>query len=210
MLNDRIILTYLLIFFLSGFANLLVAVLYPIYLVDHFGISNTFAGILFACYSLFTIAGYYYWGKHIDRRDPLHARIILMFVLSLVPLTYLILQFVPGREFSFAALLLVFLNASFNGIAMSGGELARVNFFVRVVSPALLEKYWTIDYFLMGIRGILAPILGLTLKNLFGYLPVFALAFLLAITASTLMALFYRRSYVRLKDRGLLGGVGAE
>ncbi|GEM_PF-4828061 len=208
MKNDRIILRYLLIFFISGFANLLVAVLYPIYLVDHFGISNTFAGILFACYSALLIVGYYYWGKHIDKKDPLHARVYLMFTIAMVPLTYLALQFIPGTKITVAATILIFLNAAFNGMAMSGGELSRVNFFTRVISPALLEKYWTIDYFLMGIRGIVAPLLGLSLKNIFGFSTVFALAFILILTASILMAHYYKTSFVKLKDRGLLGGVG--
>lgn len=197
--NDKLLFKYFSIFFLQGFGFLLNVALFPIYLVDELHISYTFLGIINFLFFISMISGFYLWGKHIDKHNPLKTRVCLMFILMFIPLFF----FLMGKV-TIINMVLVMLVYICRGFSFSGGELSRINFITRVVDYTMIEKYWTIDFFLLGVRGILAPVFGLLLKNLLGFKPVFLLSFCMILLSSVLMLNYYVKNHKMLKARGLI------
>ncbi len=196
--KDKLIMTYFSIFFIGGFGNLLSHTLYPIYLVDVLHVSYATLGILFGLSNIALIIGFYFWGKYIDKYDPLKCRTWLFLFFGLFPLFYLLTSIFKVGSIFF--LILAYIS---RGITLSGAELARINIFTRIVKEHDIEKYWTIDFFLVGVRGIIAPVLGLFLKNQFGFRIVFFLGFSMLIITGFRMWNFYTKNYDALCKRGL-------
>ncbi len=196
--KDRLILTYFSIFFIGGFGNLLNHTLYPIYLVDELHISNTFAGIIFSFNFAALILGFYFWGKYIDKHDPLKCRVWIFFIFGLMPFFYLLTALI--KNLSTVFIILAYIS---RGLTLSGAELARINLFTRIVKEHDIEKYWSIDFFLVGVRGIIAPYAGLLLKNLIGFKIVFCIGFSLLFITGFRMWNFYKKNYKILSKRGL-------
>jgi len=197
--KDKLIVKYFSIFFMLGFGNLINAAVYPIFLVDILHISNTLFGIALSLQNIALIFGFYLWGKYIDKKGPLLTRVILCFIFFCIPLFFVLM-------YLFQNLYIIFLFIPFilRGLVFSGGELSRVNFIIRVVNKKDIEKYWTIDYFLLGTRGFVAPYLGILLKNLFGFLFVFILSLILIGLAAILMYMYYKNNYKELSKRNAI------
>ncbi len=196
--KDKLILSYFSIFFVGGFGNLLSHTLYPIYLVDVLHVSNTFAGIIFSLNFAALIYGFYFWGKYIDKHDPLKSRVWIFFLFGLFPFFYFLTELSKSPSILF--IILAYIS---RGLAMSGAELARINLFTRIVKEHDIEKYWAIDFFLVGVRGIVAPAVGLLLKNLVGFKVVFCIGFGLLFITGFRMWNFYIKNHKILNNRGL-------
>jgi len=147
------------------------------------------------------ILGFYFGGHHIDTHDPLRTRIIVIFILAGVPLSYISLFFF--KNITWLAFGIVCLASILQGFAISGGEIARINLFTRIINEHYLEQYWAFDFFLLGLRGITMPFIGIGLKNIIGFTPVFILSATLMITAGLLMLKLYINNFKELKTRGL-------
>jgi MFS family permease len=86
--KDRPFALFQTIFFIQGFANLMVMPLFPIFLVDYLGISNTSMGKLVSLSSIFLIFSYLFWGHHIDKRGPCRSLTLNFFLRSFIPICY--------------------------------------------------------------------------------------------------------------------------
>ena len=183
--EDKRFFRYQLIFFISGFGWLLTLPLYPIFVVDVLQLSKATLGQVGALFSLFWLISFFFWGRYIDKKGPLKARYLTIFLLSLVPFFYFLAYRFPDMGAR-----IIFVAAVFFGLAWGGAELSRFNYIISIAAPDKIQSYWGIDFTLMGIRGIFAPFVGIGLERLLGMGGAFMVAFLLIFTGSILMALF--------------------
>ncbi len=139
--NAQIVLTVI------GLTNLMCGALYPVFQVRVLHIEYEQVAVLSAVQAVTAIASYYIFGSIVDRRNLLawHAWTFLFFMASTLFYT---------------------LSASFTGIVfatlcdgMGGGgwDLVRNNFLIRIAPRNRPQSVFTLDLFLMGLRGIAAP-----------------------------------------------------
>ena len=183
--EDKRFFHYQLIFFISGFGWLLTMPLYPIFVVDVLHLSKATLGQVGALFSLCWLISFFFWGGYIDKKGPLRARYLTIFLLSFVPFFYFLANRFPG-----AGPGLIFVAAAFSGLAWGGAELSRFNYIISIAAQDKIQSYWGIDFTLMGVRGVFAPFVGIGLKELLGMGGAFMVAFLLIFTGFVLMALF--------------------
>jgi len=167
------------IFFIRGFAGLMVMPLYPIFLVDYLGISNTSMGKLISISSIFLIFSYLFWGHYIDKKGSCRSLALSFLLVSFIPICYF-----------FASTIWYIIPASIiSGFAMGAGELARVHFITNRTKSRDVPTYQGIDFTLMGLRGIIAPFLGVALMHWIDIRPVFIISFCLIAISSLVMFL---------------------
>ncbi len=186
--EDKRLFHYQLIFSLAGFGWILTLPLYPIFVVDVLHLSKATLGQVGALFSLCWVISYLFGGEYIDKRGPLRTRYLTILLLSFVPFFYFLANRFPDWGMG-----LIFVAAAFAGLASGGGELSRFNYIARLATRDKIQSYWGIDFTLMGIRGIIAPFVGIGLKNVLGIEGAFLVAFLLIFTGFVLMALFAKR-----------------
>ena len=155
------------IFFAFGFGNLIIMPLCPIFLVDSLHISNALAGRLASLFSFCWLLSYLFWGEFIDRHNPLKALWLVMLMVSLVPALYFF-----ANNVWFIVVATIFL-----GLSSGGLELSRTNYITRIAGHEQIQSYWGVDYTLMGLRGIIAPFVGVSLMHLIGIKPTFLVGF---------------------------------
>jgi len=181
--RDKHFLYYVVIFFVFGFGNIMSLPLYTFFLVDKLHITNAMAGKLAALYSFFWLFSYMFWGEYIDRKHPLKALCALIIISSAIPLCYFF-----ARDFK-----LIALASALSGLTFGGTELSRLAYITKIAGKKEVQRYWGIDFTLMGLRGVLAPFLGIGLMYLIGIKGVFAISFVLIFLSGLFMTLFYRR-----------------
>ncbi len=186
--KDKSFLRYQLIFFIFGFGWLLTLPLYPIFVVDVLHISKATLGKVGALFSLFWLISYLFWGEYIDKKGPLRVRYLTILLFSFVPFFYFL-----ANRFQGVGLWLIFVAAAISGLAAGGGELSRFNYVSRIAAADKVQSYWGIDFTLMGIRGVIAPFIGIGLKEVLGIGGAFMAAFFLIFAGFVLMALFAKR-----------------
>jgi len=82
----------------------------------------------------------------------------------------------------------------FSGFNVGGGELSRINYITKITSHREVQTYWGIDFTLMGIRGIIAPLVGISLMKFLGIKIAFISSFgviLLGFIFMTMFNLYY-------------------
>lgn len=170
------------IFFIQGFANLMVMPLFPIFLVDYLEISNTSMGKLVSLSSISLIFSYLLWGHYIDKRGACQPLILNLLLRSFIPIFYV-----------FASSIWYIVPASIiSGFTMGAGELSRVHFITNRAKSKDIPTYQGIDFTLMGLRGVVAPFLGVALMRWIGMESVFIIGFCLTIISSLAMFLSNR------------------
>ena len=180
--KDRPFALFQMIFFVRAFANLMVMPLYPIFLVDYLGISNTSMGKLVSLSSVFLISSYLFWGHYIDKKGSCRSLALSFFLVSFIPLCYF-----------FASTIWYIVPASIiSGFTLGAGELAQVHFITNRTKSKDIPTYQGIHFTLMGLRGVIAPFLGVTLMYWIGIKSVFILSFCLTVISSLLMFLSNR------------------
>ena len=177
--KDRPFALFQMIFFVRGFANLMIMPLFPIFLVDSLRISNTSMGKLVSLSSVFLIFSYLFWGHYIDKKGSCRSLAVSFFLASFIPLCYF-----------FASTIWYIVPASvIAGFTLGAGELARIHFITNRTKSEDIPTYQGIDFTLMGLRGIIAPFLGVALMYWIGMKSVFIISFYLTIISSVVMFL---------------------
>ena len=168
--------------FVYGAANLMVQPLFGLYQVDTFHITNTQIANLANCAALCSIAGAFFWGRWMDKHTPAQAVLWSIVCIALVPLVYVAAQnplwLLPG--------------SALTGFGLSGIELAYMASILRYAEPGRAAQYQSLHSLLFGLRGVLAPLLSLPLMHLWGYKPVFVMAFGIMILGGCMQALAVR------------------
>jgi len=181
--SDRRFFYYSLIFFTSGFSNLLAMPLYPIFLVDILHASNTLVGKLSSISSFFWIISYLFWGRYVDKKGPIQALSVSFLLTSFVPLLYAVAS----------NLWFIVLASIITGFNVGSVELARIDYITRISKSENVQTYWGVDYTLMGIRGITAPFIGVGLMSILGIREALLISFLMKLTSFILMRWFCLR-----------------
>ncbi len=167
------------IFFAQGFANLMVMPLFPIFLVDYLGISNTSMGKLVSLSSVFLIFSYLFWGHYVDKRGASRSLSLNIFLRSFIPICYVLASsiwyIVPASIIS--------------GFTLGAQEISRIHFITNRAKSKDIATYRGIDFTLMGLRGVIAPFLGVLLMGWIGIESVFIISFFLTIISSLAMFL---------------------
>lgn len=178
--KDKRFLFYSIAFFTWGFGNLLAMPLYPIFLVDNLNLSNTLVGRLSSLSSFMWIFSYFFWGKLIDKKGPIKSLLLASIISSFIPFLYANAHNIWPIIFA----------SIFSGFNVGGGELSRISYITKISSPREVQTYWGIDFTLMGIRGIIAPMVGINLMKFLGIRIAFIGSFGVILLGFILMMIF--------------------
>lgn len=176
--------TYLFIFFMYGLGNWLSNPIYPIVLVDKLHANPLEVGYLSTTASVFSAIFYVYWGRYIDKENPIKVLFIVFFLDILIPFGYLLSVIKPFIIF-------VFISASISGIVSAGIDLAVMNAIMVLAPREEIASYMALHSTFVGIRGIIGPFLGAFLYPVIGPTGVFSINIITALSGGFLMYKFY-------------------
>lgn len=136
--------------FLFGFANFFCSPACALYEIDVLHVATVRTGIFSFVASVCAMAGYFYWGSHLDRRRPEKVVALQALVWMLIPLTYLLAKqwwvLMPAKVLG--------------GFVGAGCDLAYFMGVLHFAPRERLAQYQAIFLTSMGIRGIAGPWLG--------------------------------------------------
>ncbi|MFW6381460.1 MAG: MFS transporter [Bacillota bacterium] len=146
---DRVFRIALLGFFVFDLGNMLLAPIYPLFQVEYLGLSNIDIGRL----SIFWIGGWFltapFWGQLVDRFQPIFLIMVAIGLFLISPLIYFL-------NLPYQLLML----ASFiQGAAGSSLEVGWINLMIKLGGDKS-SQYSGIYLTLLGLRGLLGPLLG--------------------------------------------------
>lgn len=184
--RDREYLRWSLIYFLFGFGNLMAMPLYPIFLVDILRLSNTSIGKLAALTSLAGLFAPLWWGKLIDREGSLKLIPLAIFLASLSPLIHSLAQNICW----------LILAAFPSGFVSGGLYFLWLGSILHFAPRGKIQTYTGIQTTLMGMRGVIAPFVGIILTGFLGIRWVFLISFLIILFS------FFLFKFERIKRGG--------
>lgn len=201
--HDHRFLRYETAFFLFGFANIMTLPIIPLFLEHDLGIRYSEAGVILVTLPMILNALVMpLWGRRLDRHNPLLMRAIFNAIFSCGMLVYWLAKPIPLLALNPALVALCIFACGRVIIAFVQGGSALVwilgiNYFARREE---VPAYMGIHQSLTGLRGLIAPFVGIGLAALFGNRAVFLAAFLL-MNAGTLVMIREVRG-----ERRRLGG----
>jgi MFS family permease len=135
---------------LYGLGGVMPVALYPIVQVNRLGLSYTEIGALGLAQSLFWLAGFFLWGRALDRHGPLPVLVVSVALAACVPFTYLW----AGSAW---ALLPAFIA---QGLLQGGFELGVTNTTIALAERGRVLEYAALQTLTIGLRGLAAPLIG--------------------------------------------------
>ena len=147
---------YLAGFSLYGLGCLMGLPFFAIVQVDRLGLSYTTLGYLGLAQSFFWLIGNLYWGRLVDRRGGLWVVRASVAIAVLVPSTYI-------WAFNAWTLLPAFIA---QGIISAGIDLGIISAGMELAGPENVIEYSALQATIIGLRGMLAPFVGIALLNL--------------------------------------------
>jgi hypothetical protein len=154
--QDRRFALYLVGLTCFGFGLLSGIPLFPLVQVDQLGLSYSEIGALGLVQSAFFLLGYMILGRQIDRRGGLAVLRWVFVVGAIIPITYLLAASGWMLAPAFAAL----------GLVNAGMDLGALNTVMQIAEPGRLGEYSAVQTTVLGMRGLLAPFLGVGLIGL--------------------------------------------
>jgi MFS family permease len=143
--------------FTYGFGNLVLTPIITIVQVDELKISTASIALLANLSQVVAAVAYFYWGRYVDRHNPVRAVILNIALNAFIPLCY------------YYAVNLWYLVPAFilSGITMAGIDLSYFNSVLGFAGERNATRYQALQSFLLGIRGSIAPFVGSALMRLF-------------------------------------------
>jgi MFS family permease len=143
--------------FTYGFGNLILTPVIPIVQVDQLKISTASIALLANLSQVTAAVAYFYWGRYVDRHNPVRAVILNILLNIFIPLCY------------YLAVNIWFLVPAFilSGVTMAGIDLSYFNSVLLFAGEQNATRYQALQSFLLGIRGTIAPFVGSALMRLF-------------------------------------------
>lgn len=160
------------------FGLLLSLPVFPLVLVDEVHIPNVIAGIYGSIVASFGLAGFFFWGRFIDRQTVGRTLSAVCLTASLIPLIYL----------SSRNLWLLGAAHAFSGLTYAAMELMGYVIITRMSSDREVPRYMAVHIALSGVRGGIAPFLGTALMSAYGASTVFWLSIILILFGFLLAA----------------------
>ena len=155
--------------FTYGFGNLMVVPLYGLFQVDVLRVSNTQVANLANFASLWSIVGFVFWGWLMDRIGAPKTVLFSIFCISAIAVVYLFAHTVNGLFFA----------SALSGFGFAGIELSYLAAIIAYAEGGRTAQYQSLHSLLLGVRGILAPLIGIPLMKHYGYTAAFIVGFLL-------------------------------
>lgn len=124
--------------------------LYAIIQVDELHLSYSVVGILSLMSSLAWMLSSFPAGRLLDRKGALNVMLLSLFIQAAIPLCYFL-----AADVTFVAIAFILA-----GIWSAGNELAWVNSILVFAPHSEVASYTALHMLLVGIRGVLGPILG--------------------------------------------------
>jgi MFS family permease len=165
--------------FTYGFGNLMLQPLYALYQVDVLHISGTQIANLVNFASLWSILGSFFWGRFMDRYGPPRTVLLCIICITLVPLVYLSTRHWYGLLFA----------SVLTGIGFAGVELSYMGSILTYAEPHRTAQYQSLNSLLLGVRGVIAPLVGMPLMKALGYQKVFTIAFFIMVAGCVMQYL---------------------
>ena len=122
----------------------------PIIQVDRLHISTDHIAWLTNLGQITAVLAYFYWGRYVDRHSPLKAVVFNILLNAFIPLIYLT---AVNKWMLLPAFLL-------GGITQAGIDLSYFNSILGFASEESASRYQALHSFLLGIRGVIAPLIG--------------------------------------------------
>jgi MFS family permease len=163
--------------FTYGFGNLMIMPVIPIIQVNKLHISTNHINLLANLTQITAAVAYFYWGRYVDRHSPLKAVVVNILLNALIPVFYLMAsdKWMLAPAFFLA------------GITQAGIDLSYFNSILSFATEENASRYQALHSFLLGIRGVIAPVVGGLIVGLlphnsldFRWLFFVALTFILA------------------------------
>jgi hypothetical protein len=139
--------SYLVATTVLGFGNAMGATAYPLMLVDKFDASNAFVGTLAAIQSAATMAGYWFWGRRIDRESSTALTATNAVYMIALPLAYLLAPSLP----------LLIPAAIIAGLTVACADLTFHTNMIQLAPPGRAGEYMAAQSFVLGVRATVAP-----------------------------------------------------
>lgn len=172
-LKNRDFSRFIIVYSVFEFGLLLWLPLYPLILVDKVQISNITAGIFGALYSGMWLAGFFFWGRFLDRHS-LAASLKLFFALAVfIPLIYLLTYNIWFLALAQCAA----------GLTFAAIELIGYIVITRMSEHKETPRYMAVYVVFGGLRGATAPFISPVIMNYFGADTVSAVSLIFMLTA---------------------------
>ena len=176
-LKNKSFAAFLLVYSIFEFGLLLSLPLYPLIQVDKAHIPNLVAGIFGTIFSGMWLAGFFYWGRFIDRHSLSSLLALLFLITSGLPLTYLITY----------NLWFLGIAQGIAGFIFAAAELVGYVVITRMASAKETPRYMAVHTVLGGVRGATAPFLGPIIMNSLGAYAAFGISIIFMIFALILV-----------------------
>jgi MFS family permease len=135
---------------LFGFGNIIGTPLYPLVQVDRLQLSYATIGYLTLAQSLCWLVGFVAWGRVIDRSGPVRVMTLSAAFAALVPFSYLFAVDPWTLLPAFVA----------QGIVQAGFDIGVTNIGIHLAEPGRVVEYAALQHMVVGMRGMVAPLLG--------------------------------------------------
>jgi hypothetical protein len=184
-LSDKVFLAYMGIFFLIGFPGKVIIPVEPIRLVDELGMDYASAGLIQGTVPFVAgILSYLFFSRAIARVDPFA---LLLLSVALMAVRYL------GIALSTQAVQLIpwMFIAS---LGTAGWDMLPLFTIARFSGPRHTALYMGVHTFLVGVRGLLGPLLGTLLYEVAGLslVPMYWMVFGLELAGFVALAWFIK------------------
>ena len=154
--TDKNFAIYLVSYSLFGLGGLLSWPLYPVVQVDRLQLSYADIGLLGLVESVTWLFSYLLWGRTIDKRGGLYVVRAISAISMVTPITYMFAQ----------NLWMLLPSAIARGLGMAGFELGRISAGIQLADPDRVTEYAAIQSTVVGLRGMVAPVVTVGLLRL--------------------------------------------
>jgi predicted MFS family arabinose efflux permease len=168
---------FLLTYSLFEFGLLLSLPLFPLIQVDKAHIPNFVAGIFGTIFSGTWLAGFFFWGRFIDKHPLQNLLAVLFLTTTGMPLIYLLTY----------NLWFLGIAQGIAGFVFAAIELIGYVVITRMASSKETPRYMAVHTVLGGVRGATAPFLGPVIMNKFGADAAFGISAAIMIFAIVLI-----------------------
>ncbi|MFH0793730.1 MAG: MFS transporter [bacterium] len=176
--------SYMIAYMLFGFGNLMVAPLYDIFLKEELNVSYLQSTFIFSVLpQVMVIVSTTFWGRLLDRQNLFLSRTLFTLMWAVEPVSYALANHV---EWIYAAKIIV-------GVGMGGSTLIWLLGAMNFASKEEVPLYMGIHTTLTGVRGLLAPFVGVQLIPWLGLRGVFWLGAAMMLTSALLTGVMGKR-----------------